>query len=231
MVFVLTLVHDCAGRRGRQSPDEEDSKSSSVSVHEVSSTSATSQETSNEEAADADGDSDDAQERRKQRRLARKTKDEKIRYGALWALLDHPSVLQDASKFTGQPSADPTPHPLELLSHVPSTKLYAAQVRLLCRLLRTASSDIFSSCSMLKVLQGANDGFELDLPDGLFERRNFRRAVHNRDAAAAVTAALCRGIVFEREFQDSVVRLCNILPLLVVVGTLVSSSISSLLPW
>ena len=53
---------------------------------------------------------------------------------------------------------------------------------------------------------GATDEFDVDLPDGLYARRSLSRAAHDADAAASVTAALCRGVVAEREFQATVVR-------------------------
>ena len=50
-----------------------------------------------------------------------------------------------------------------------------------------------------------DDGFEPDLPNGLFSTHDVMKAVHDIDSSAAITTALCRGLAIERAFQATVV--------------------------
>eukprot|EP00750_Incisomonas_marina_P014059 INCI17594.3.p1 GENE.INCI17594.3~~INCI17594.3.p1 ORF type:complete len:4143 (+),score=722.43 INCI17594.3:103-12429(+) len=74
-------------------------------------------------------------------------------------------------------------NPLKLLVKVPSVAQFSATM--------TRSRD---------------DGFEPDLPNGLFSTHDVMKAVHDIDSSAAITTALCRGLAIERAFQATVVN-------------------------
>lgn len=72
-----------------------------------------------------------------------------------------------------------------------------------CACLRSLSTSL---PRLVQMTRSSDDGFETDLPDGLFSTRDVVKAVHDADAAASITAALCRGLAIERAFQATVVR-------------------------